>query len=190
MPNKFYIVILITSFLCSCTEYTPKPLAYARIDRVESKNKVYKNNKFSFEYSDSAIIDSLSESESNQIWLNLVYPQYSARIYCTYFPITNDDLRMAAEDSHRLVYSHSMKAQQIGQTQFADESNNIYGILYDIEGDVAVPEQFFLTDSVSHFFRGSLYYDSIYNVDSILPITNYLRDDIIHLIESFKWNNK
>lgn len=189
MFYKYNIVILIFILVFySCSDYTPKPIGYPRIDRIESKSKIYKNKAFSFEYPDVVIIDSMSAMDNKEVWFNLVYPQYSARIYCTYLPIKKNELRMAVDDSYKLAYSHAVKAQQIEQSQYVNESHNAYGVLYDIEGNVAVPIQFFLTDSVSHFFRGSLYYDSIYNVDSILPITNYLKDDIIHIMESFEWN--
>ena len=48
---------------------------------------------------------------------------------------------------------------------------------------------FILTDSVSHFFRGALYFNTEIN-DSILPINNFLKYDIKHLIETFHWKDK
>lgn len=189
MFRRLNIIILIF-FFCSCTEYVPKPLGYPRIDRIEQVNKIYQNNRISFEYPETVVIDSLLSKDKNQIWFNLLYPQYSARIYCTYLPITKDQLKLAIEDSYRLAYSHAIKAKHIQQTPFINDLHNTYGIIYDIEGNTAVPIQFFVTDSISHFLRGSVYYDSVYNVDSILPITNYLRDDIVHMIESLKWSPK
>ena len=46
--------------------------------------------------------------------------------------------------------------------------------------------QFFLTDSVDHFIRGSLYFDVEIN-DSIMPINNFLKEDIRFMIETFEW---
>ena len=37
------------------------------------------------------------------------------------------------------------------------------------------------------FFRGALYYDCIPNADSLAPVTRYLKQDIVELIQSFEW---
>ena len=59
--------------------------------------------------------------------------------------------------------------------------------LYDYEGITATSSQFYLTDSVKHFFRGSFYFDTEIN-DSIVPIKNFVKEDIKYLIESFSCN--
>ena len=63
----------------------------------------------------------------------------------------------------------------------------MYGSLFMLDGESASPLQFMLTDSVSRFFRGALYYDCIPNADSLAPVTRYLKQDIVELIQSFKW---
>ena len=64
---------------------------------------------------------------------------------------------------------------------------SVYGSLFMLDGESASPLQFMLTDSVSHFFRGALYYDCIPNADSLAPVTRYLKQDIVELIQSFEW---
>ena len=64
---------------------------------------------------------------------------------------------------------------------------SVYGSLFMLDGESASPLQFMLTDSVSRFFRGALYYDCIPNADSLAPVTRYLKQDIVELIQSFKW---
>ena len=49
--------------------------------------------------------------------------------------------------------------------------------------------QFYLTDSTNHFLRGALYFNTEVN-DSIAPVSIFLKDDIKHLIESFRWIEK
>ena len=99
-------------------------------------------------------------------------------------------MRELLEDSYQLAYSHATKANGIEQTIIRDSLNNTAGTLYDIKGSVAVPIQFFTTDSIQNFFRGSLYYNQIVNPDSVAPITHFLRDDIIQLMESMKWTKQ
>ena len=61
-------------------------------------------------------------------------------------------------------------------------------MVYDYQGTTATALQFYLTDSANHFFRGALYFDTEVN-DSILPVSNFLQEDIKFLIESFQWKD-
>ena len=45
----------------------------------------------------------------------------------------------------------------------------------------------FFTDSTEHFFRGALYFNCQPNQDSIAPMLDYMREDIVRLMESFEW---
>ena len=44
-----------------------------------------------------------------------------------------------------------------------------------------------ISDSVSNFFRGALYFDCKPNADSLAPAIQYIREDIIELIQTFSW---
>ena len=61
--------------------------------------------------------------------------------------------------------------------------------MYDYEGTTATALQFYLTDSTKHFIRGALYFHSEVN-DSIAPISDFLKQDMKILIESFRWKNQ
>ena len=69
-----------------------------------------------------------------------------------------------------------------------DKKNKVFGLVYDYQGTTATALQFYLTDSANHFFRGALYFDTEVN-DSILPVSNFLQEDIKFLIESFQWKD-
>jgi hypothetical protein len=47
--------------------------------------------------------------------------------------------------------------------------------------------QFVLTDSVNHFFRGALYFNTVPNQDSLAPVVEYVKEDIIHLVETMRF---
>jgi gliding motility-associated lipoprotein GldD len=91
------------------------------------------------------------------------------------------------EDSRALAYKHTIKADAINETVYTNPGHRVYGILYDIKGNAASSLQFYLTDSVRHFLRGSLYFNVEPNKDSLAPVIAYFREDIVHLIESFEW---
>ena len=67
-------------------------------------------------------------------------------------------------------------------------ANQVYGLIYKIEGNAASPMQFFLTDSTHHFLRGALYIREVPNIDSLKPVIDFLEIDIIRLIETTSWN--
>jgi gliding motility-associated lipoprotein GldD len=174
----------------SCSDYTPKPLGYNRIERTGADKKEYSFPHFSFEYPADIKVDTLKPDKRGELWFNLVYPEYKAVIYCTYIPITRSSFSGLIEDSYRIAYSHSVKADDIWQEKFAVPSRKVYGIVYHIEGDVASPVQFFVTDSIRHFMRGSFYYSVAVNPDSAAPVTGYINEDIKHLLSTFRWGKR
>ena len=60
--------------------------------------------------------------------------------------------------------------------------------MYNLQGPVASPIQFFATDSCEHFLRGSLYLYHSPNPDSLQPSLAHIEKDIVHLIETLAWN--
>ncbi|MDR1808926.1 MAG: hypothetical protein LBR34_00790 [Prevotella sp.] len=186
MERLLWIFPLLLSVLPSCSEHTPKPTGYNRIDLVESPDAEYRNARFSFNYPASSRIDTVVNSDDS-FWFNIVYPREQARIYCSFFPITRRTLNNSLEDSRRMAYGHVLMADGIAQTLYHNPDNRVFGVLYDIAGNVASPVQFFLTDSISRFFRASLYYDVQTNADSVAPVTAFIRNDMLKLMESFRW---
>lgn len=188
---KFYIgiAILVLLIAVSCGEptVTPKPMAYNRIDIPVEESKRFSFPLFSFEYPESVRIDTIKSPDKNEFWFNVIYPRYNAVIHCTYLDITPQTLSKALDDSYRLAYSHTLRADGINQHVFDNPTEKVSGILYEIEGDVATPAQFFVTDSVRHFLRGSFYYSSKANPDSVAPVTEYVLKNIQQMMKSIVW---
>jgi hypothetical protein len=44
-----------------------------------------------------------------------------------------------------------------------------------------------VTDSVNHFLRGALYFNVLPNADSLAPVQNYLREDVLRMLKSLEW---
>lgn len=177
--------------LIACRQdYTPKPKGYLRIDTGQHTYQTLNTNAFyQFDYSTHAGIEFIPEKEKEE-WFNIVYPSWSAKIYCSYLRITPETFSTAFEDSRKFVFKHTVKADVISDTLYSNPEANVYGMIYDIKGDVASPVQFFLTDSAGHFFRGALYFENTPNQDSLAPMLDFIRIDIIELMESFHWKNK
>lgn len=179
---------MLSLFFYSCKNYTPKPVGNNRIERPIHNYKKYEFSDFEFQYSERTKIDTLMSVDQNGYWFNIIYPEYNAVIYCSYLPINKTTLSKALDDSYHLAYSHTIKANDINQIIYSNST--IGGMIYQIEGAVATPLQFFVTDSMSNFLRGSLYYSSAVNTDSVAPITSFIEEDIRSLMQTIQFKNK
>lgn len=183
------IIVCILFLSCKNNDYTPKPIAYNRIEKPDYSYKKYEQPLFIFNYSDLSTIEKVPGKDSSS-WFNLVYPRYNATIYCSYLPITKETFGKALEDSYHLAYSHAIVANDIKQQVYSNPERHIGGIIYEIEGDVATPVQFFITDSISHFLRGSFYYDKQLNLDSVAPITSFIKEDIVEIFQTIAFRDR
>jgi gliding motility-associated lipoprotein GldD len=119
-------------------------------------------------------------------WINIEFPEFDGKIHISYKAV-DQNLNDFTEDSRTLTYKHTIKADAIKETVYTNPDLEVHGILYDIKGNAASSVQFYLTDSNNHFLRGSLYFNVQPDKDSLAPVVAFFRQDIIHLIESFKW---
>ncbi|MDH6358666.1 gliding motility protein GldD [Parabacteroides sp. PF5-9] len=172
----------------SCSEYTPKPRGYVRIEPSEAQYTLLQMDElpYSFHISNQATVE-LPAIENAANWINVAYPSLNARIYCSYFQISPPTFSPLLEESRELVERSARNSRAIAEQAYNDPENALYASLFLLDGESASPVQFILTDSMYHFFRGALYYDVPMNVDSLAPLTAYLKEDIIELIQSFSW---
>lgn len=188
--RRVWIGPLLLLLFAACSEdYTPKPRGYFRIDLPEVKYQMVDDSAlpYVFEISTAARRDSVSSSGQPRGWLTLHYPEWRATLYCSYLEIhREEELAKAFSDVRRLV-GRQQSVEAIQEKAYQNPQERVYGSLYFLAGDCVSPVQFALTDSMSHFFRGALYYDFTPKADSIAPVTDYLQNDIIHLIETFSW---
>jgi gliding motility-associated lipoprotein GldD len=142
---------------------------------------------YSFHISSLVTVEMPSLNSRDGKWINLSYPALGATVYCSYLPVTPATLEVAAEETRELVSRQAKDAQTISEQAYTNEEKRIFASLYELGGATASPIQFMLTDSSAHFFRGALYYDCAINPDSLAPVTDYLKADMMELIQSFSW---
>jgi len=181
--------------LHSCREVSiPKPKGYFRIDLPPKEYRMFneitpiEGIPIKFEYPVYGIISENNSNLQEPGWFNIEFPQFKARIYLTY-KIVSGDLAALIEQTYTMnVKNHITKADAINELVIDDKENRIFGILYDLKGNTASAVQFYVTDSTDHYLRGSLYFESEPNADSLAPVIDFFREDIIHMIETLKWN--
>ncbi len=184
LPALIFLVLLFT-YGCSDTPM-PKPRGYFRIDLPE-RNYIPFDTTFpyTFEYPSYARIS--PDNNGNPYWINIDYPRFKGRIHISYKSV-NGNLAQYTEDAHALVMKHIPKASAIEEIRIDNHADHVHGLIYDIKGSGAASAyQFFVTDSTRHFVRGALYFSVLPNNDSLAPVIDFVKGDIQHMLETFRW---
>ena len=181
MRNIYFIFLSFIMF--SCTEgFTPKPKGYLRLEYPKNTyKKLNLERPFLFDVSNQAVIKDLPNG-----WLKIEYPMLKASIDITYRPIKNN-LKELLIESEKLVFKHTVKAEQIVSNSFVNDQMRVFGSVYEITGNAASQIQFHVTDSTDHFIKAALYFYVKPNYDSLLPAISYIRKDIAKIMETLEW---
>lgn len=184
-----FVLIVICAIAASCSQDPfPKPRGYFRIDLPEKEHTTYRSDcPFEMEVPRYGRIEqNRGERGGDSCWFNFVYPALRAKIHFTYLPIRGNSDALV-RDAYTFAARHEMKATAIRRTLIEDPKRDVFGVIYDIEGEAASQVQFFLMDSVRHFVRGALYFSSKPNADSLAPVLSYIRKDIVHMAQTIQW---
>ncbi len=193
--NLGVLLCLITLFI-SCQDeiiYSPKPRAYPKIDFPDKSYAQFDKNycQFTFEQPTYAEViqdkDFFGERPQDPCWFDLYIKSLNAKIHCSYIPIDRENpFDELVKDAFTLVNKHNIKADYIDEIPIKKE-NQVSGFVFDIEGAVASPFQFYLTDSTNHFLRASLYIEAQARPDSLAPIYEFIKTDMMHMVNTFEW---
>jgi len=194
--KRLISLVCLFIFFASCVEQAapiPKPRLYPKVNFPEKTyqefDAAYCNFKFEYPQYADIVQDTLffGEAPQNPCWFDIVIKELNGKIHCSYFPISKPaDLERYVNDAFKFSSKHNDKAD------FRDElvitkPNDVSGILFEMGGEVATPVHFFLTDSISHYFRASMYFYSSANPDSMDIVHEFVKEDIAKMIETFEW---
>jgi gliding motility-associated lipoprotein GldD len=189
----FVFSLFLMLVIISCNSvYTPKPRGYFNISFPEKKYEVFDQPgyPYTFEYPVYAKVvrdtSFFGDAPENPWWINVNFPQFAGTIYISYKQIGAYTLGKLVNDAYNMTNKHSIKAYSIDDSVITTP-NNVHGVFFKVGGDVATANQFFLTDSVKNFLRGALYFDTTPNQDSLKPVNDFLREDMVHMVNTFKW---
>jgi gliding motility-associated lipoprotein GldD len=184
------IILGVGIIACKNDNYTPKPRGYFRINFPE---KIYHQldsiYPYKFEYPEYVTITPDRQALHETNWINLDFRSFRGKVHLSYKRVTNAEiLNRYTEDARTLALKHIPKASSIEQQLVAVPEHKVYGLIYNIRGlGAASPYQFYVTDSTSHFLRGALYFDAVPNADSLMPVIDFVKKDIDHLIQTLEW---
>ncbi|GAB2520097.1 gliding motility lipoprotein GldD [Spirosoma aerophilum] len=191
---KYAFLLLTGLFLAACgndtsENYVPKPKGFPRFDLPTPTYKLIDpTHPYEFEYNSIAKIlpDTFARSEPH--WIFIHYPMFKASVQLTYKPVLNDMKRLRAmlDDSYKLAARHKIKASVFEERRIRLKSG-LEASVIDLAGEVPSQVQFITTDSTTHFMRGALYFNTATENDSLQPAIQYIRKDIIHMLNTLKW---
>tara|TARA_B110000046_G_scaffold178592_1_gene206636 strand:+ start:381 stop:962 length:582 start_codon:yes stop_codon:yes gene_type:complete len=182
-------IVIIGGFLSCSSPSIPRPEGYFRIELPKTDFK--KSDGlcgYEFEIPLYSIVEDVKSSQKDVCWYNVRFPTFNARLHCTDMMLDNN-LDVLIQEAQDLVFSHDHKANGIRRIRVVNEQTKggARGVLYHLEGPVATPIQFFVTDSTKHFLRGSLYFDNKPNPDSTAPVIDRLLSDVEHFMRTVSW---
>lgn len=190
--NKVALLVAISIFFACNSDYTPKPRGYFNIHFPEKKYQVFDQPgyPYAFEYPvyGNVVKDSsfFGEATENPWWINIEFPEFNGRIYVSYKDVSKNNFDKLIQDVYKMTNKHTTKAYSIEDLVFTNP-NNVQGVFFNVGGNVATANQFFMTDLTKHFLRGALYFDATPNEDLLNTVNRFLIQDVRHLIKTFRW---
>lgn len=185
-------LLLTLSVLAACSstpDYTPKPKGYNRIDLPPPRyQQLAAGHPYSFEYSKYAKVLRDSSYLAQPHWLNVYYPDLHANVQITYMDVRQNRklYNKMMEDARKLTGKHQIKATAIDE-RMVMTPNGMGASLFELQGEVPSQFQFYTTDSTKHFFRGALYFRTATDNDSLAPVIEYVKRDMVQMLNTLKY---
>ena len=187
--------LALLALLVGCGEKgQPKPHAYPKVVYPELSYQPFDTTfcQFTFDQPSYMVVEQdkqyFDEKAPDPCWFNLQMPNFNATIHFTYIPVKKpEDIFRVFDQTYRLAAEHNKKADSNLDYVFDNPENKVYGRLYEIEGYVASPFQFAVTDSAKHALRGALYFNTRPEPDSLKPMIDFVRRDMMHIMNTIRW---
>lgn len=189
-----FIYLTFACFLFSCNSaYTYKKKGYFHIDFPEKEYILFDkpDYPYTFEYpvyanviKDTSFFDAKPE---NDWWINIDVPRFGGRIYISYKEVEKNNFDSLVNDGFKMAYKQHTDISTGISDSLMRTPNGVEGIYFSLSGNTATANQFFLTDSTRHFLRGALYFNASPNEDSLGIVNDFLKKDVLHLINTLKW---
>jgi gliding motility-associated lipoprotein GldD len=187
MRTRLEPLLCAVALLVGCGEDpVPKPRGYFRIDLPEQTYQPWDSGHGLRAEMPTAARVAERKAEGDARWFDVRYKSLRATVHLTWSPV-NGQMASLIEDAHVFKGTHGVKARRIGHERVLRDSARVFGTIFDVDGDVASPMVFYLTDSTDNFLYGALYFDARPNADSLAPVTERIRADMRHMAATLQW---
>ena len=185
----FTVFLLLTS--CGQEQITiPKPPTYLRLNLPNHKYVQFSDNcPYSFDVSTLFKVEKVKEKGLETCHKDIQLGSLNGIIHFSYIDMV-EPLSKYVNYSNDKVDEHKIKATSIEDVKILRPKDRVFGTFFELKGDVATPFQFYLTDSLSRFVSGVVYFNSVPNYDSLRPSIEYLKVDLMRMVNTFKWKKK
>ena len=197
MPISLRIITLfclqVVLFSCGDDIVTPKTRMYPKVELPAKKYLTYQRDgcPFTFDYPAYGLIKKDSSFFKKNVisdcWFDIRIDTLNTSIHCNYVEISDkNSIDKLINDAFTIAGKHNIKANARKESMIENDYG-VNGLFFDIDGPVAMPVQFYVTDNKKHFFRGYLYFNAKVNPDSTAPVLAFMRQDLEKLLETFQW---
>jgi gliding motility-associated lipoprotein GldD len=177
-------------FISGCThDFLPKPTGYNRLILPDHAYQPLPDSlPYTFEYSRHAKILADTSRINERFWIEIYYPGLKSDVHITYKKLNHNKklLQEFMDDAYTLTAKHQVKAYAIDEVITKTPSGKS-AVIAELEGDVPSQFQFTVTDSTKNFLRGALYFNTKVQNDSLAPAIEYMKKDLMHLINTLNW---
>lgn len=196
MYKYFYFTLLLSLFsiLFSCNDETfvPKPPTYLRTELPEHTYKTISQDcPYQLKLAEIYNYKPCEFEQTNFCIQQIDLGPLNGSLFLYYINIpSKDSLPEIINYANDKVDEHKIKADKIDFKQIINPKNKVYGTFFELKGNVATNFQFYLTDSLRHFIRGEVLLNCRPNYDSLRPSLEYLKIDLMEMVNNFQWKKK
>lgn len=188
--KQLILSLAIISVLYSCEEksFIPKPPTYLRLELPEHSYKLFKDDcNYTFEVPEIYSVTTSPEENGTTCHKRIDLGPLNATAYIRYWNLEDEPLSFYVNGANDEVGRHKLKATNIEDSQIIRKDDRVFGTFFALEGDVATPFQFYLTDSTDNFIYCEVLFNSSPNFDSLKPSLDYLKVDLEKFTQTLKW---
>ncbi|MDX1652162.1 MAG: hypothetical protein R3277_06700 [Brumimicrobium sp.] len=164
--------------------YVPKPPTYLEINLPERTYENYKDT-CNFHFQKPAYFQ-ITAPHANTCNRDVVFKGLNGTLHLS---VIQMDTSLATYVNYAIdkVNEHKIKATAILDTNIIRQEERVFGTFFELQGNVASPFQFYVTDSTDRFISGVVYFNARPNYDSILPALNFVKKDLLNLMNTIDW---
>lgn len=189
MKKSKWLLSIIVVLAIGCTDeknYVPKPPTYLELNLPNRAYEDYRDTcGFQFSKPTYFDVEQVRPASCNR---DITFGKLNGTLHLSAIEM---DTSLAAYVNYAIdkVGEHKIKATAIYDTNIVRPNDQVYGTFFELQGNVASPFQFYVTDSVNHFYSGVVYFNARPNYDSIKPTLNFVKKDILELMNTIEWSN-
>ena len=179
--------ILLTVSSCTDTTLTPKPPTYLRLELPEPTYAKFSDScSYTFNLSNLYKASNAPDQSEGTCHKRIDLGPLNGTAYIRYWEMT-ETLAYYVNSANDEINKHKQKADDIINETILRPEDRVFGSFFELQGDVATPFQFYLTDSTSRFLYCEVLFNSSPNYDSLRPTLDYLKRDLDEFMNTLKW---